>query len=291
MSDILTDAALNRLTRAAEALDNGDRATARAVLGEARGALNSDRSASNTFAVARLQSWLGRPADALEHALQAAILAPDFAPARALAGALLAELGRADEAVPHWEAAGALDAGQVDALYNAGQYRYNQGDYAAALAHWSKALQSAPGEVDLLKKVVQAQHALGQDGEADATFARLEAAWKASDDPRVQALDEVVIDQFKVGGVPVMASAALRPRSEDLHYAYTFRVYGDGGKIRLSVQLESSAYGRERGVPYLIGLSTPGGHRVIGPAFSEKPPYGELKRLVLPTISQALAAP
>lgn len=192
----------------------------------------------------------------------------------------------AAEALARWESASPDD---VDAWYNAGQARYNRGEYALALAHWQRAAAADPEDFEVKKKIVQAKNALGPSEEDDSLLDSLRAAWASSTDPEVQKLDAVVIDQFTVRGRRVMALETLRPRSADLWYALTWQVTDSAGRVTLTVQLETSAYGRERGVPFLLGMNTAKGHSSLGPMFKARPPYGVLRPMAIAEIEKALA--
>lgn len=182
------------------------------------------------------------------------------------------------------------DTQQVDALYDAAQKSYLDGDFQAALSGWRAALALAPGDFEIKKKVVQASFALGDHEGGEAALDVLREAWRASADPAVQGLDEVVIDQLRVDGLRVYAYETLRPRSPELHYAVTWRVFDAEGRVIMTAQLESSAYGREVGVPFVFGVNTPRGHATTGPSFSGRPPYLAVREIAVQQIQKGLAA-
>lgn len=181
------------------------------------------------------------------------------------------------------------DIQQVDALYDAAQKSYLEGDFQAALRDWQAALALAPGDFEIQKKLVQAHFALGDHEGGEAALSALREAWRTSADPAVQGTDEVVIDQLRVDGLRVYAYETLRPRSPELHYALTWRVFDAEGRVMMTAQLESSAYGREVGVPFVFGVNTPRGHATTGPSFSARPPYLAVREIAVQQIQKGLA--
>jgi tetratricopeptide (TPR) repeat protein len=237
----------------------------------------------------RLLAALGRHDEALGAQLHALELNDGIAAAHYSAGLLFAERGREAEAARHWERAIQLEPRHVDALYNLGQAHYSRGDYPRALALWRAASAVAADDFEIAKKVVQAERALERWDDANRSMQRLFEVWQRSSDPNVRNLHEVVVDQFTVAGRRVLASEMLRPRDPDLYYETTFHVYNESGKAVMTVQLESSQYGREHGVPYLVGINTPTGHESIGPTFSAKPSYRSMKEIAVRVIGERLA--
>lgn len=223
----------------------------------------------------------GEPTDAAQAAFERALaLDARHAPSRYSLGSLLAARGREADAMAHWEAAVAAAPGHVDALYNLGQAHYNRGEFASALARWSAARHQDPQDVEILKKVVQAHHALEQYAEAAQTLDALVQALRTNG-AAGSLPTEIVIDQFRFGSLQVCAYKMLTPPDSDLDYVYTFKLFESPRQVLLSIQLESSAYSRECGVPYLLGMTRPTGHCLLGPSFSTLPPYAQLKPLVL----------
>lgn len=194
------------------------------------------------------------------------------------------------ETLARWDAAAAADPQEVDALYNAGQYLYNQGDFRGALQRWEMAADRAPDDLEIRKKIVQALFALGEGERGDAALDALRQAWAESRDPEVQRWNEVVFDQLLVGGHRVLVTETLRPPRQDLYYVVVWRVFDPSDRVRLTVQLETSAYARERGVPYLFGVNTPRGHATVGPMFKERPPYLALREIAVKLIARELGA-
>lgn len=238
-----------------------------------------------------LLGWDAEARLALDEALS---LLPGYAPAHYTYGNLLSKAGRDDEAIEHWEAAVAADARHVDALYNLGQARYNRGEFEAALLCWDKAQALVPQDLEVRKKVIQAQHALGQYDAAALGLEVLAALYRENPPEAGELGDrplEAVIDQFRIGGKQVYVYKLLTPAVHDMDYVYSFRLVEDTDthKVLCSVQLESSAYGRERGVPYLLAISTEVTHQLLGPSFTTLPPYEELRELAVAALREALA--
>jgi hypothetical protein len=121
---------------------------------------------------------------------------------------------------------------------------------------WERARRAMPEDFDAAKKVVQALSALARADEAERAMEEVRRTFRASTDVAVKRQVQVVIDQLVVGGRKVMVQEALASTSPDLHYHWTALVFdAEGKKPVFSVQLESSAYGRETGLPFLSGIS------------------------------------
>lgn len=183
-----------------------------------------------------------------------------------------------------------VDQPDVDQLYDDAQRAYLEGDFAGALAGWSRALSLAPDDVEIKKKLVQTHFALGNGEAGEAALDTLRQAIADSADPVVQGWREVVIDQLQVGGQRVFAFEILRYDSADLYYVLVWRLLDGGGKVQMTVQVESSAYGREKGVPFVMGVNTARGHATTGPMFSSRPPYLALRELAVKLIEREQAA-
>lgn len=207
---------------------------------------------------------------------------------RSMLGGLYAARRQEAEAIAAWDAAVAADPDQVNAAYNAGQAAYTQGDFLGARRRWEAALTRAPDDLDLHRKVVQACFALGDGDAGEAALAALKEAWAKTPQAEGTGLVEVVIDQLRVAGARVMASQTLRPAHQDLWYEITWRVYGADGKVDFSVQLETSAYGREVGTPFLMGLTRGTQHRSVGPGFHARPPYLVAREIAVGHIQRQL---
>ncbi|MBK8938288.1 MAG: tetratricopeptide repeat protein [Polyangiaceae bacterium] len=162
-----------------------------------------------------------------------------------------------------------------DAAYNAGQYLYNRKRFEEALAMWRVAKAATPDDFDAAKKIVQALNALGRHDEAARELGEVRRIFQTSTDERVKKQSNVVIDQLVVAGRAVMVLEMLVPNDPTLHYHWTARVDdGSGKKVAFTVQLESSAYGRESGMPFLTGVTRPAGHASFE-GYKALPPYGE----------------
>ncbi len=197
------------------------------------------------------------------------------------AGLRCADQGLTDEAIQHWQRAVTLEPRHADAQYNLAQAFYNRGEFVSALTHWQAALDVLPNDFETIKKIVQTQRALGRWDDANSSMMQLFDAYNQSRDEAVIELFEVTVEQFTVSNQRVMASEMLRPRDPDLYYETVFRVLDDQNVTVMTVQLESSQYGRDTGAPYIIGVTTAAGHQAIGPVFNTKPSYQSVREIAV----------
>jgi tetratricopeptide (TPR) repeat protein len=244
------------------------------------------KDALNHYVRGRILSRLGRNPEALAAYEEALGRDSNLASAHYNAGVVLTRLDRMREAAQRFDRALEMDP-SADAAYNAGQAYYGLKDFERSRERFRRAQQLAPGDFNAAKKLMQAQLALGREAEAWETRKRVIGLWKASRDPEVRALRSYVLDQFEVGTLHVLAYENLAP-AEDLAYIYTFQVFGPDEKVVGSVQLETSAVIRERGVPYLMGVSRGAGHEQAGIAFKSLPRYSEVKALAQKLIAERL---
>lgn len=217
---------------------------------------------------------LGRAADAAKALEQAVALAPDSADAQYSLGLAYADLGRHADALAAWQAAVRADPTHRDANYNAGQALYNLGGFEQALAHWRRGLELAPDDFFVLKKVVQAENALGLD--AAATRARLLEVWRTSADPDVRRQQSFVFDQFTAGGWRVMSVELLGdplPADADV---MRFVVEDRPDHLAFTIRIETSAYARSRGTPFVVSVSDATEYKVVD-SYKELPPYHDLR--------------
>src|SRR5262249_20209062 len=185
-----------------------------------------------------------------------------------------AVLGRHADALAAWQAAVRADPDHRDANYNAGQALYNLGDFGKALAHWRRGLELGPEDFFVLKKIVQAENALGLD--AAATKARLLEVWRASADPDVRRQQSFVFDQFDAGGWRVMSVELLGdplPIDADV---MRFVVEDRPGHVAFTIRIETSAYARSRGTPFVVSVSDATEYKVVD-SYKELPPYHDLR--------------
>lgn len=197
--------------------------------------------------------------------------------------------GREDADFARWSSAAKATPPDADAAYNAGQYLYNRKRYDEALAMWQIAKAANANDFDAAKKVVQALNALGRHDEAAAAMSDVRRIFAASTDLGVKKQQEVVIDQLVVRERSVMVYEALSPSDATLHYHWTARVHDPSGKkVELTVQLESSAYGREAGTPFLTGVKRASGHASFE-SYKALPPYGQWREVAIKRIGEELA--
>jgi tetratricopeptide (TPR) repeat protein len=274
-----------------EALSAGeDRAGVEAALSRVDAELAHNASPDAHHVRGRILGLLGRSADALAAHEEALRLDPTHAEARYSAGLLLATSGREDDGFAHWATAAKQTPAHGDSAYNAGQYLYDRGRFEEALEMWRLAREAMPGDFDAAKKVVQALNALGRAEEAEAAKQEVRRLFEASNDPAVKRQVQVVIDQLVVGGRKVMVHEALAPTKPELHYHWTALVYdAEGKRPAFSVQLESSAYGRETGVPFVDGVTRPDStHSTFGKGYASLPSYADWRRTAVKRIEKEL---
>jgi tetratricopeptide (TPR) repeat protein len=238
----------------------------------------------------RALAELGRPAEALAAFRRAIAIDPAFAPAHHSIGLLLADLGCEADALAAWNAASAADPQHVDARFNAGQAHENRGELRQALDCWAEVRRLRPDDFEAAKKVLQAQHALGLWDAALATRAELLDVWRRSPDPAIQAVTEFVFDRFRAGAATVHASEPLAAADGPTRVLVQFATLdGAGRRLPLAVQLETSDFGRERGLPFVLASIAGGTYRVVR-TFAERPAYPALRALVAEMVVAALAA-
>jgi tetratricopeptide (TPR) repeat protein len=259
-----------------------------ASLAEVDVALAARATAPLQLARARLLRELGRYQDAALAYRAALALDATVAGAHHGLGLALAALDRHADAITEWEKAAAADPTDVDALYNAGLAHQRVGNAQAALASWRRALERAPRDFWILRKIIQAEYALERYDDAAKTRATLLEVWRTSDNPAVQLTDEFVFDQFDVDGVRVLANETLRPRDPMSYAIYSFRAEGALEHGPLCVQIETSDYAKERGVPFVISLLDGTKYRALGTS-EALPPYPEIRKTVRELVTNALA--
>jgi tetratricopeptide (TPR) repeat protein len=198
-----------------------------------------------------------------------------FAEAPYNAGVVLAGIGKGKDAAIRFDRALAANPKLVDAAYNAGQSYYDQKDFKRAAERWATASKLAPTDFNAAKKLVQAHVALGNDAEAAAARTRVFELWKTTTDPALKRKRSYVYDQFDVGKYRIMVNEAF-DTTGDLAYVYEFMVTDQGRSIG-SVNLETSAFIRERGVPYILGVDKDGTHTTTPTGWKTLPAYKVVK--------------
>lgn len=232
----------------------------------------------------RVLRSLGRNDEAIEAFERALEIGGVDSDARYSKGLALVALERTDEAIAAWQTVAGAEPDDVDALYNIGVAHYTRGELESALEAWTAAFERRPEDFWIARKVIQAQRGLERHDEAISTRDRLLAIWRSSPDPAVRLADEYVLDQFDVAGVRVFVSETLRPRDPTAYAIYTFRA---DSAPPVSVQIETSDYARQRGVPFVISRIARGGYKALGTA-ERLPPYPELRATAAELIEAAL---
>jgi len=275
------------LARARAAGD--DRDALAAVLVDLDARLAGQPSAPDHFVRAQILDRLRRPEEALA-ALEAALrIDPRDVEAHHLAGLVAADLGRESEAFEHWSLAANGEPPHPGSAYNAGQYLYDATRYGEALAMWRITLSASPDDFDAAKKIVQALNALGRHDDADAATRDVARIFARSTDLGVKRQHEIVIDQLVVDGRPVMIRETIAPQDPALHYHWAAVVLAPDGKTpEFSVQLESSQYGRDTGVPYIDGMTRGGTHSTWGTQYDALPAYATWRAAAIKKITAEL---
>jgi tetratricopeptide (TPR) repeat protein len=257
-----------------------DRGTHEKLLDEARALTQQQPMSAHAFyCLGRVSSLLNHLSPALAAYEQALKLDSKMSSAHYNAGVVLTRLNQPKRALTSFLKAGKLDPKSSDAFYNAAQVYYNQKDYKNALKYWQKVLALEPNDFEATKKVLQAQNALGDFSAAEKTRAALFRLRQNSSDPQLRKLKSVVVDQFHVAGYHVFAYETFEP-SGDLYYLYEFKLT-QGNRVQATVNLESSAVLREKGVPYVIGISRKSGHTTTRILYRKRPGYKVLRAAVI----------
>ncbi len=279
------DLAETLLVKALEA--GADKEALGTVLGEVDTAIAEDASARLHVVRGRILRAMGDTEAALAAFGTASELDPKLAAAHYSAGLALAALGRDDEAIAAWKAAAEAAQEDADALFNLGQMHYNRRDYAAALSFWQQALERQGRDFWTLRKIIQAHYGLEQYKEAGEVRSTLLEVWNTSSDADVRLADEYVFDQFEHAGVAIHGFETLRPRDPSSYAVLSFRVVFPDGGAPLNVQVETSDYARDRGVPFVLSIVDGKNYRALGT--SERiPPYPDLKKTVCHLVGEAL---
>ena len=216
-----------------------------------------------------------RARDVLEHTVAAN---PDYAPAWSTLGNMRADLGDPEGSCDAWQRVVALQPDHLDAHYNLGVFYQRHGQYAAATGHFGVIAET--GDPEALAKLVQVYYQQGRYGEAEPWWARAVEAHRAA------GKQMFCFDQFDGPEGNVQAYRVLDDRNEprcELRF-YLVR----HGAIQRKITLESSAYGRERGVPYVLGEDLPDGHITYARAWQAWPNYDDLKSAVLEALNGQL---
>jgi hypothetical protein len=151
---------------------------------------------------------------------------------------------------------------------------------------WKIALQARPDDFDAAKKIVQSLNALGRHEDAEAAKQEVKRIFTVSSAPGVKQQNEFVIDQLVVDGRKVMIRETIEPKDPTLHNHWTAMVLAPDGKTpELTVQLESSAYGRERGVPFINGMTRGSTHATWGGQYGELPAYAAWRTAAIEKIA------
>lgn len=191
---------------------------------------------------------------------------------------------------PLWTSDPANDASEsAEALYERGAQAFAAQQHDAALGLWERAAAKAPEHFELRRRLGLVQRALQRHEDADASLERLLELY-AHAEPPVSELLDALVDRFQLQGNLVTVHRRLAPMVGPMTYVWVFTLLADRTRRLATVQVESSDYGRERGVPYVLGMSMPAGHQLLDHSWTTLPPYLELRDLAAGYLSRALPA-
>lgn len=230
------------------------------------------------FELGRLLAALGQFDQAGAVLEQTAASNPDYVPALYTLGNVRADLGNQQGAYEAWQRVVQLQPDHADAHFNLGVFHQRHQNYAAALPHFETLART--GDPDALAKLVQVHYQQGRYAEAEPWWGRAVEAHRAA------GKSMFCFDQFDAAGAGVQAYRLLDDQREP-RYEVTFYLVRDGA-IERKVNLEASTYGRERGVPYLLGEDLPDAHVTYDKNWREWPNYDELKHAVLEAFANRL---
>jgi predicted O-linked N-acetylglucosamine transferase (SPINDLY family) len=127
------------------------------------------------LSLARRARERGAADEALQHALEALRLRPDWANAHNSAGVALQDLARPDEAADHYRRALKADPGYASAHVNLGNVLIEKGELDAALGHYAQAVALDPGNATAQLTLAMALEDDGRYAEALASYGRAQA--------------------------------------------------------------------------------------------------------------------
>jgi tetratricopeptide (TPR) repeat protein len=129
-----------------------------------------ERCAEAYFNMGNALAQVGRLQDAVEHYEQALRIKPDYATAHYNLGVALAQLGQMQEAAGHWEQALRLNPDYAKAHYNLGIGLVQAGRVQDGIGHYEQAIQIKPDFVDAHYNLALAFRQVGKLNEAIAHF-------------------------------------------------------------------------------------------------------------------------
>lgn len=230
---------------------------------------------------------LARPAEALASFRAALRLDPTSRIAHHHAGTALEDQGQPDAAIAEWQAALKSDPKFVDAHLRLGQALFAQQKFEAALEAFKSALALDPNDLASLRKVIRCHYALGQLDEGVAMRRHFRERLAAGVDPRARLLTEYVYDQFAGDGFFVQALESLQVAGTAFALLSFCAVDAQGRPLPAAFLIETSEQARGAGTPYVLGLKSRAGAKLLGSA-KQLPSYPELKAQALALLGEAL---
>lgn len=198
------------------------------------------------------------------------------------------QLGFDEEALGKIVEARSLAPDLFEAWYDEGQLLFDRGEDRGALIAFERARALRPDDFGVLRKCLQQNIRLSRWETAAELHAALRRAWARSEDPTIQKIQSLVIDQFEVGDHDVMALEVLAPQGDPevlMAFAVTL-----GGALHFTVNLESSAALRAGGYRALLAVQTGGGRITTDYQYASRPGYHLLRGDVATVIRRLVAA-
>ncbi|MEO8704525.1 MAG: tetratricopeptide repeat protein [Kofleriaceae bacterium] len=224
-------------------------------------------------------SRTGKNADAVIAYDRAFELDARVADAAYNAGVVLGRVGNSVDAAVRFDRALKANPQHVDAAFNAGQIYYDLKDYAKAAARWEAAAKLSPEDFQVAKKLVQAYVAAGKSVPLKRARDRVIAMWKSGKDPELGKQRSYLYDQFAAGKYYVYVYEAF-DTSTDLTHVWQAKVTLKDKPVG-SINLETSAALRERGMAFGIGVDKGSEHSaLVEHQWKKQPDYKVYKALV-----------
>jgi superkiller protein 3 len=134
----------------------------------------------------------------MAHYQKALELNPNHAEAHNNLGALLAQLGRTDEAMSHYRKALEINPNDNGAHNNLGVLLAQLGRSDEAIAHYHKALEINPDEIRTLKNLASALEQKGQWTDAASVLQNgLASAKSAGDEERIKMIEQILTKHYE----------------------------------------------------------------------------------------------
>jgi len=185
------------------------------------------------------------------------------------------QLGKDEDALRKIAEARTLDPRHFDAWYDEGQILFERGEDRGALIAFERARALRPDDFGVLRKCLQQTIRLGRWEAAAELHAELRQRWRQSTDIAVRRVQSVVIDQFEVGDLDVLAVETMAPRGDpEILMSFPATLVG---RLQFTVTLESSVALRSGGYRALLAVQTADGRITTDHAYISRPGYHLLR--------------